>query len=278
MTHQKKVDVLGVSIDPANMEQATEAIRQLLDQGQKGYICMVGVHGVMEAQRDPDLAAIYDAATLMLPDGMPTVWVGHWQGFGEMRRVTGPDLMLEIFRRPEFSGVRHYLYGGKAGIAEELKQALTRRFPHAQIVGHYTPPFRDLNVQEWESLRSEIQGLKPDIIWVGISTPRQEKFMYHALAGLDATLMFGVGAAFDYHTGRIKDAPEWVKTIGMQWLHRLIQDPRRLMARYLRNNPAFVGKIILQLLRGTSPEIQPPSIVEQREYKLAVKTVKQSRR
>ena len=278
MTHQKRVDVLGVSIDPANMEQAAGAIRQLLDQGQKGFICMVGVHGVMEAQRDPDLAAIYDAATLMLPDGMPTVWVGHWQGFGEMRRVTGPDLMLEIFRRPEFSGVRHYLYGGKAGIAEELKQSLTRRFPHAQIVGHYTPPFRDLNVQEWESLRAEIQRLKPDIIWVGISTPRQEKFMYHALAGLDTTLMFGVGAAFDYHTGRIKDAPEWVKTIGMQWLHRLVQDPRRLMARYLRNNPAFVGKIILQLLRGTSPEIQRPAIAEQRDYKLAVKTVKHSRR
>jgi len=239
--------LLGISVEALNMELTLERITRELEAGRKGYVCMAGVHGIMEAHRDPELAAIYAGSTITVPDGTPTVWVGRWQGHKKMQRVAGPDLMLEVFRRKQFAGYTHFLYGGEEHVAEQLREKLTRRFPWARIVGTYTPPFRDLNAEEEQALIARIRELKPDIIWVGISTPKQERFMQRYLSLLDTTLMFGVGAAYDFHTGRIHDAPQWVKTIGMQWMHRLLQDPRRLWKRYLRNNPAFLWHIALQL-------------------------------
>jgi N-acetylglucosaminyldiphosphoundecaprenol N-acetyl-beta-D-mannosaminyltransferase len=239
--------VLGIPVEPLDMERAVARIHEEWEAGRKGYVCLIGVHGIMEAQRDPQLAQVYARATLMVPDGMPTVWVGRWQGFHRMERVAGPDLMLEIFRRTEFSQCTHFLYGGKQGVADELRASLTKRFPWVRIVGTYTPPFRDLTPEELESFAARIQALKPDMLWVGISTPKQEHFMKRILPLIESSLMFGVGAAFDFHTGRIKDAPNWVKRAGMQWLHRLIQDPRHLFWRYLRNNSAFLWHIALQL-------------------------------
>jgi N-acetylglucosaminyldiphosphoundecaprenol N-acetyl-beta-D-mannosaminyltransferase len=246
-SHRNTAKVLGIPVEPLNMESALSRVRKELERRSKGYVCLIGVHGIMEAQRDPDLAQVYAHATLMLPDGTPTVWLGRWQGFRSMKRVAGPDLMLEIFRRREFARCTHFLYGGKEGVAGELRERLTRRFPWVRILGTHTPPFRDLTPEEEESLATRIKALKPDMIWVGISTPKQERFMMRLLPLLDSALMFGVGAAFDFHTGRIKDAPQWVKRAGLQWLHRLIQDPRRLFWRYVRNNSAFLWHISLQL-------------------------------
>jgi N-acetylglucosaminyldiphosphoundecaprenol N-acetyl-beta-D-mannosaminyltransferase len=239
--------VLGISIEALNMDLALQRIANELEEQRKGYVCMTGVHGIMEAYRDPRLAAIFASSAITVPDGTPTVWVGRWQGYGWMQRVAGPDLMLEVFRRREFAGYTHFLYGGEEGIAEQLRDRLASCFPWARIVGIFTPPFRDLNEAEEEALIARVRRVKPSIIWVGISTPKQERFMHRYLHRLDTTLMFGVGAAFDFHTGRIKDAPQWVKTIGMQWFHRLLQDPRRLWKRYLRNNSAFLWHITLQL-------------------------------
>ena len=239
--------LLGISIEALNMELTLKRISGELELRRKGYICMAGVHGIMEAHRNAELAAIYAGSSITVPDGTPTVWVGRWEGHKAMQRVAGPDLMLEVFRRKQFAAYTHFLYGGEEHVAEELRERFTQRFPWARIVGTYTPPFRDLNAEEEESLIARIRELKPDIIWVGISTPRQERFMHRYLHRLDTTLMFGVGAAYDFHTGRIQDAPQWIKTIGMQWLHRLLQDPRRLWKRYLRNNPAFMWHIALQL-------------------------------
>lgn len=257
-TKRKTAMILGIPVEPLNMESAITRVKEELESRRSGYVCLIGVHGIMEAQRDPGLAQVYARATLMVPDGMPTVWIGRWQGFHVMQRVAGPDLMLEIFRRKEFANCTHFLYGGKEGVAKELRERLTARFPWVRIIGAYTPPFRKLTLEEEDSLASEIRQLKPDIIWVGISTPKQERFMMSFLPRLDSTLLFGVGAAFDYHTGRIKDAPEWVKYAGMQWLHRLIQDPRRLLWRYLRNNSAFLWHITLEItgLR-TYPQAEP---------------------
>jgi N-acetylglucosaminyldiphosphoundecaprenol N-acetyl-beta-D-mannosaminyltransferase len=173
--------------------------------------------------------------------------------------------MLEIFRRKEFAGYTHFLYGGEENVAEQLRVRMTSRFPWARIVGTYTPPFRDLNAEEEDALIARVRELKPDVIWVGISTPKQERFMHRYLPLLDTTLMFGVGAAYDFHTGRIHDAPQWIKTIGMQWLHRLVQDPRRLWKRYLRNNSSFLWHIALQLsgIREyplTLPEPRPAQV------------------
>ena len=143
-----------------------------------------------------------------------------------------------------------FLYGGKEGIAEELKAELERRYPGVRIVGVYTPPFSDLTPLQEATFIATIEQLRPEIVWVGISTPKQERFMHRMSPRLQATLMFGVGAAFDFHTGRIQDCPDWVKLAGLQWLDRLIQDPRHLWKRYLRNNPVFVWRILLQLWRG----------------------------
>lgn len=252
-------NVLGVRVNALDMERTLARIKEALVARAKGYVCMAGVHGIMEAQRNPGVECAYAGAMMTLPDGRPTVWVGRWQGHDGMRQVTGPDLMLEVFRRKEFAEYSHFLYGGKPGIAEELAEKLTGRFPWARIAGTYTPPFRDLSIAEAGDLIKRIRYLKPDIIWVGISTPRQELFMRNYLPLLETTLMFGVGAAFDFHTGRIKDCSEWVKRAGLQWLHRLVQDPRPLWWRYLRNNPAFVWKIALQLagMRTYPAECKP---------------------
>jgi len=264
--NEEEVQILGVGINPFTMDTAVTRVEEALHARRKGYACLIGVHGIIEAQRDPALADIYAHAAMMVPDGAPTVWMGYWQGFRKMERVTGPDLMIEIFRRNAFSKSTHFLYGGRPGVAEELRDSLLRRFPHARIVGTYTPPFRDLSSKEEQSVADLLHSLQPDIVWVGISTPKQERFMSRMLPLLDSMLMFGVGAAFDFHTGRIKDSPQWVKRAGLQWLHRLMQDPRRLFWRYLRNNSAFLWHIMLQLTgirRYPVKEVAPKFSVSQ---------------
>jgi N-acetylglucosaminyldiphosphoundecaprenol N-acetyl-beta-D-mannosaminyltransferase len=241
-------NVLNIRVDAIDMPRAVDRTRQMLRDERKAYICVAGVHGVMEAQRCPALARVYAGADLTIPDGMPLVWVGHAQGHRTMQRVTGPDFMVELFRRQEFANVKHYLYGGDDGVVEQLRDVLSRRFPHAHIVGTRTPPFRELSAAEERVLVAEIRSLKPDIIWVGVSCPKQELFMRRYLPLLDTKIMVGVGAAFDYHTGRIRDSADWMKRAGLQWLHRLLQDPKRLWKRYLRNNPPFICRIVWQLL------------------------------
>lgn len=243
-----RANVLGVGIHAVNMRTAAVAIRSALEQGRKGYICVTGVHGIMESQRDQALRSIYRRAFLVVPDGMPTVWMGRNQGLYEMNRVFGPDLMSVVLQEEAFYGCTHFLYGGAPSVAEDLSRRLQARCPNARIVGTFTPPFRPLDHSERADLIQRMSSLKPDIIWVGLSTPKQENFMAEYLPVLDTTLMVGVGAAFDYHTGRIKDSPHWVKRAGLQWVHRLLQDPRRLWKRYLINNPWFVVRALQQVL------------------------------
>jgi len=240
-------NVLGLAIDAINMDQALARIEAKLRLRQKGYVCLAGVHGVMESKRDPDLAKIFAGAALVAPDGMPTVWVGRHQGHPYMERVAGPDLMLEVISREKFRGYSHFLFGGKEGVAEELRDLLIARYPELQIVGTYSPPFGPMSSAQEEEFLSTINCMRPDIVWVGISTPKQEIFMDRYLPLLDTTLMFAVGAAFDFHTGRIADCSDWIKRSGFQWLHRLLQDPKHLWRRYLRNIPPFLFYISMQL-------------------------------
>jgi len=239
--------VLDVKIDAVNMEQALVRVACALASNHKGYICFAGVHGVMEAHRDAALADMFAGAAMVVPDGMPTVWVGHHQGLHTMQRVAGPDLMLAVMSRDEFRNRTHFLCGGKEGVAEELRDTLQRRFPFLKVVGTYTPPFGPMSLTQQEELVEKVNRVRPDIVWVGISTPKQERFMAQFLPQLDTRLMFGVGAAFDFHTGRIADCADWIKRCGLQWLDRLLQDPKHLWKRYLRNNPAFIYAITLQL-------------------------------
>lgn len=243
-----RANVLGVGVHAVDMDRVLAIFQQMVDERQRGYICVTGVHGIMEAQKNAPFRSILNGSMLTTPDGMPTVWVGRWQGFSQMKRVFGPEMMLKVCAMSVDKGYTHFLYGGGDGVAEQLKGALLQKFPGLRIVGTYTPPFRSLNKTEVDDLCAQVFRVKPDIFWVGLSTPKQEQFMADYLLRLDTLVMVGVGAAFDVHTGRTQDAPQWMKTAGLQWLHRLAQEPRRLWRRYLFNNPRFVLKIACQLL------------------------------
>ena len=232
-----RVNVLGVGISVLNLESCVAAMRDALSRRAKGYICITGVHGVMESQDDPSVKAIHNRAFLVTPDGMPMVWMGRLAGRSQMSRVYGPDLLLRMCAVP---GVRHFFYGGSDGVAQRLKERLESRFPGLVICGVFEPPWRALSGPEEDALAAQVRQAAPDIIWVGLSTPKQERFMAEYLPKLDTTLMVGVGAAFDFHSGRQKQAPRWMMNCGLEWLYRIYREPRRLWRRYLRNNPRFI--------------------------------------
>ncbi|MGB7555518.1 MAG: WecB/TagA/CpsF family glycosyltransferase [Candidatus Korobacteraceae bacterium] len=246
-TRPPRANVLGVGVSAINMPEALRLSERLLRDHGKGYVCLTGVHGIMEAQRDDALRGILNHSFLCAPDGMPTVWVGRLQGHQNMRRVYGPDYMLEMCTMSARAGFRHFLCGGKAGVAERLKQQLELVVSGIDITGTYTPPFRPLTVSEEDQMLATINRSHPDIVWVGLSTPKQERFMARYRNRLEAPLLVGVGAAFDIHAGLLADAPAWVKNCGLQWLDRLIKEPNRLWRRYLTNNPRFLWDITLQL-------------------------------
>lgn len=242
-----RVNVLGVGISVLNLSSAVHAIRAHLESGQKGYVCITGVHGVMEARTDAGFRRILNQSLLCTPDGMPMVWLGKLAGHAGMGRVYGPDLMERLCAEGCELNWRHYFYGGAEGVAERLRGRLTERFPGLRVCGTYTPPFRDLTSAELDELASDIDRSRPDVLWIGLSTPKQERFMAAHLARLNVPLLIGVGAAFDFHSGRVRQAPRWIQRSGFEWLFRLAQEPRRLWRRYLRNNPLFLARVALQL-------------------------------
>jgi N-acetylglucosaminyldiphosphoundecaprenol N-acetyl-beta-D-mannosaminyltransferase len=241
----ERVNVLGVGVSAINLESGRQLIAEAIRQRMRGYITITGVHGVMEAQDDPKLKRIFNQAFLVTPDGMPMVWMSWLAGQKHVGRVYGPDLMLEVCALPE---IRHFLYGGANGTVTLLEQKLKERFPAIQIVGTYEPPWRPLEPAEEATLKEQIRAARPDVLWVGLSTPKQERFMAEYLPKLEVTLMVGVGAAFDFHSGKVKQAPRWMQHTGLEWLYRLGQEPRRLWRRYLRNNPRFLCLAAGQLL------------------------------
>jgi N-acetylglucosaminyldiphosphoundecaprenol N-acetyl-beta-D-mannosaminyltransferase len=242
-----RINILGVGVSAIHMAEAVRRCERLLAARQKGYVCVTGVHGIMEAQRDPDFREILNRSFLCTPDGMPTVWIGRARGHGGTGRVYGPDFMLELCRNSVASEHRHFLYGGGPGTVDKLRSRLEELVPGIQIAGTYTPPFRPLSPEEEGELIATIANTNSHIVWVGLSTPKQERFMARMLPRLGNCLMVGVGAAFDIHAGLKSDAPAWMKSCGLQWLHRLQQEPRRLWRRYLSNNPRFVWQVALQL-------------------------------
>jgi N-acetylglucosaminyldiphosphoundecaprenol N-acetyl-beta-D-mannosaminyltransferase len=242
----QRVNVLGVGLSAINLDSALGAINRAVVEKTKGYICVTGVHGVMEAQQDTGFRSILNRAFLNTPDGMPMVWIGKLNGRREMDRVYGPDLMLRVCEFGQERGYTHFLYGGGEGVVEELERNLETKFPGIKIVGTYTPPFRPLNEAEEKELVGLVNGLRPDFLWVGLSTPKQEKFMAQYQDKFDATLMVGVGAAFDFHAGRVRQAPRWMQRSGLEWMFRLCCEPRRLWRRYFRNNPRFLLRFFCQ--------------------------------
>lgn len=245
----QNVNVLGIGVSVLDQDRARDFLFKALRNGIRGYVTVTGVHGISEAQKDPALRDIFNHALLVTPDGMPMVWMGKIQGHRSIRRVYGPDLMLNLCRHSVGKGLSHFLYGGFPGVAEQLKCNLETRFPGLKIVGTYTPPFRPLNDLEMQDLKQRVRAANPDFFWVGLSTPKQERFMAEYLPILlEAKIFLGVGAAFDFFAGRVKQAPRWMMGLGLEWLFRLIQEPRRLVARYFVNIPLFVVRAARQLL------------------------------
>jgi N-acetylglucosaminyldiphosphoundecaprenol N-acetyl-beta-D-mannosaminyltransferase len=244
-----RIDVLGVPVSAITMAQALEAIDTWIACRTPQYICVTGVHGVMESGRDESLRAIHARAGLVTPDGMPLVWLARHAGQPQVERVYGPDLMLAVCSASVPCGWRHFFYGGSPGVAGRMASRLQSRFPGLQIAGEYAPPFHELSTLEDKAIVERINATTPDLVWVGLSTPKQERWMAAHVGRLTAPVLIGVGAAFDFHAGVKRQAPRWMQRSGLEWSFRLMTEPRRLWKRYLVNNPQFVWRISQQLLR-----------------------------
>ncbi|MDD3179864.1 MAG: WecB/TagA/CpsF family glycosyltransferase [Opitutaceae bacterium] len=249
MVSVPRYNVLGVGVSALSLDAARNLVLAARGPSRRGYVCFCTVHGISEAQRDAALRTIYNRSYLSTPDGMPLVWLGRWHGHAQLTRVYGPDLMLAVADAGRAMGIRHYFYGGLPGRAGQLRAALTARLPGLQVVGTFTPPMRPLSPAEFSRLQADVARTRPDLLWVGISSPKQERFMAEAWNQLDAGLLLGVGAAFDIHAGRVRQAPRWVQRSGFEWLFRLALEPRRLWRRYLLNNPLFLLRTAAQLAR-----------------------------
>jgi len=248
MSIQKRFNVLGVGVCSINLDMAREVIGGWIAQRQSNYVTVADVNSIMKGQANTDFRRIHNRAGMVTPDGMPLVWLGRLKKHKNVKRVYGPDLMLALCEESITKGYRHYFYGGKEGVPELLKSRLEEKFPGIKVVGTYSPPFRSLTDEENENIIKTINDAKPDIVWVGLGAPKQERWMAKHVDQLEAPVLIGVGAAFDFHAGLIKQAPPWIQKSGFEWLFRLSTEPRRLWKRYLKNNPLFVLLIIQQAL------------------------------
>lgn len=239
-----RVDVLGVGISRIDLAAAVEEIGRWIEEGEQHYVCVTGVHGVMESQDDAELLRIHNESGLTTPDGMPMVWASHRAGALDVRRVYGPDLMIAMAERAAERGWTSYLYGASLGVADLLAERLRERVPGFRVVGTHCPPFRELTTNEDDAIVRRINEANPDLLWIGLSTPKQERWMASHLGRVRASAMLGVGAAFDIHAGVLPQAPTVLQRAGLEWAYRLYREPRRLWRRYLRNNPRFVASIL----------------------------------
>jgi N-acetylglucosaminyldiphosphoundecaprenol N-acetyl-beta-D-mannosaminyltransferase len=240
----ERFDVLGVPISALTMATALETLDAWIGARTPNYVCVTGVHGVMESQDDDELRRIHEKAGMVTTDGMPLVWLAHARGLKHVERVYGPDLMLACCEASVAKGYRHFFYGGAPGVGALLAERLSARFPGLVVAGVYTPPFRPLTPEEDRAVVEQINASRADIVWVGLSTPKQERWMAAHVGQLEAPALLGVGAAFDFHAGLKKQAPRWMQRAGLEWLFRLVTEPRRLGPRYLVNNPRFLWRVL----------------------------------
>lgn len=241
--------VLGVPVDAVELPEVCARVEQWIERRDGcRYVAVTGMHGIVEAQRDPTFKSILNAADLVVADGMPLVWLSRLRGRPLERRVYGPELMLELCRQTASSPCRHFLVGGAPGVADRAATLLKDRFPGLMISGTCSPPYQPLTEAQDEDLVATINGAAPDIVWVGFSTPKQERWMYEHRGRLKAAVLVGVGAAFDIHSGTRRQAPRWMRENGWEWLFRLLQEPRRLWRRYLVYGPQFLFYVALELL------------------------------
>jgi N-acetylglucosaminyldiphosphoundecaprenol N-acetyl-beta-D-mannosaminyltransferase len=235
------------------MDEAVAAIDECIRRGEREYVCTVDVHALVESHSASDVRDIYRSAAIAAPDGMPLVWLLHYSGYQAADRICGPDLMPAVFLQSQRHGYRHFLYGSSDVTLLSLEQKLNRDFPGAKIVGRYAPPFRALSREEEQDVDRVLNAADPDIVWVGLGAPKQDRWMAAHRHALNAPMLIGVGAAFDMIAGKVKRAPRLIQRTGCEWMFRLAQEPRRLSKRYLQSNFRFAMMLAGQRWRSALP-------------------------
>jgi N-acetylglucosaminyldiphosphoundecaprenol N-acetyl-beta-D-mannosaminyltransferase len=244
-----RVNILGVGISAVNMQQALDQIAAWIDQRVPAYVVVCPVYTVMLCQQDPAFRALVNRAGMVTPDGMPLVFLSRRMGYPHVSRVYGPDLLLAFSQLAAGRGTTSFYYGGEEGVADQLADILRHQYPGLRVAGTCSPPFRPLSAEEDQAIVDRINAANPDVIWVGLGSPKQDRWMAEHRDRLNAPVLIGVGAAFDFLTGRTPQAPRWMQRIALEWLFRLCVEPRRLWRRYLIYNPLFLCYIVLQWVR-----------------------------
>ncbi|WP_417536714.1 WecB/TagA/CpsF family glycosyltransferase [Methylophaga sp.] len=245
----QKVAVLKASIDAVTWEEAVGKIQAWVEEKSSRYVCICNAHSVVTAAQDPGFYKVIEEADMATPDGAPVAWLMRKLGALRQERINGPDLMQRYCFEASARGESIYLYGGSEATLDTLKNELTRRFPGLKIAGAYSPPYRELTPEEQEAAIDSINASEAGTVWVSLGCPKQEAWMA-AHRGRVNAVMIGVGAAFDYHAGTIRRAPLWMQHNGLEWLFRLLTEPRRLWKRYLVTNSLFIWHAIRQLLQN----------------------------
>ncbi len=239
MEELQHCEILKTKINVTNMSDTIKYICSHLDELRGKYICVSNVHTTVMSYENEEYRKIQNSAAMALPDGAPLSSYSRRKGYKDAQRVTGPDLMLELFKISMQGGYRHYFYGATEETLAAMRQVLERDYPGIEIAGMYAPPFRETTQEEDEQIIQQINESRPDFIWVGLGAPKQEQWMYHHMGKLDGVLI-GVGAGFDYLAGYIKRAPRWMQKMSLEWVYRLLQDPKRLWRRYFTSNVKFI--------------------------------------
>ena len=245
----QRYSILGISVDLIGYDAAVATVLRWRDEGTRSYVVITNPHSVMTCRRDAEMLRATTGGGLTLPDGMGVIWAAGILGYPHLGRVTGPTLMLRLCDEGRQHGLRHLFYGGAEGVAEKLAERLTAKLPGLNVVGTHCPPFRPLKPDEDEQTVAMINAARPDIVWVGVGAPKQEKWMAAHVGRIEAPAMIGVGAAFDFHSGNVRLAPAWVRRLGLEWAYRLVSEPRRMWRRNV-NGALFLLAALGQRFRG----------------------------
>jgi len=245
------VKILGIKLFSDNFNSAVSLITTKIKEKEHNFCTSAtGAHGLVNAQKDIRFRKILSSFYVNLPDGLPGVWIGRLKGAKNMERCYGPDFFREVIIKTARLSINHFFCGGKDGVAEELKKVCLEKFNNSNVVGTYSPPFREMTDNEMKVLAEKINSLNANIVWIGLSTPKQEIFAYRLSKFTNVNFICTVGAAFDFHTGKVKEAPHWIQKIGMEWFFRLIMEPKRLWKRYFEIVPLFIWYNLLELIKG----------------------------